>query len=66
MRLFMILVIGALVLGGVYHTQVAAYLNHVFAGTQQQAGAAPPLNGLQQLGNATNGLMTRAAGALKH
>lgn len=63
MRFFMILVLGALVLGGIYHTQVAQYLNHVFAG-MQQAGGTPALGGVQQVGKATSGLMTRAAGEL--
>lgn len=63
MRLLMLFLLGALVLGGVYHARIEHYVAGVFHGGHYSA-PMPIASGMQAVGHANNALLTGAAHAL--
>ena len=63
MRLFLFIVVVAIVLGVVYHAQIE---QHIAQASAHFAGGATLLGGVGQLGHATAGLMMRIGNALSH
>lgn len=64
MRLLIVLLLGAAILGGVYHARIEQYVRGVFEGPPVSAGTIPMLGGVRKLGQADNALLTGAAHAL--
>ena len=61
MRLFLVVVVVALVLGAIYHAQIGQRVAETSAYLSRDA---TPLGGAQQLGRATGGVMTGVGNAL--
>lgn len=64
MRLLMIFLLGAVVIGGVYHARIERYVAGIFNSAHSSA-AVPLASGMEVLGHADNALMTGAAHALR-
>lgn len=64
MRLLMLFLLGALVIGGVYHARIEHYVAHVFNGARYSA-PIPLASGMQVLGHADNALLSGTAHALR-
>lgn len=64
MKLLMLFAVAALVLGGIYHDQVAQYFAGLSSGEVRTGGVMPAAGSLQSIGNSTNNLMGHVGDAL--
>ena len=66
MKLFVLFAVAALVVGGIYHTEVSQYFNQLAeeSSDSDYGGGASVVNSMRGMGNSSNALIGGAAGAL--
>lgn len=66
MKLAVLFTIAALVLGGIYHTQIQDYFAHHNDGSSDSSGGSSYISSIKDMGNSGNSLMTGVGGSLNH
>ncbi len=64
MKLFVLFVVGALIVGGIYHTEVSQYVADLTVGPSEYGGGTSVVNSIQSTGRSQNALMGRVGSAL--
>lgn len=64
MKLFVLFAVAALVVGGIYHTEVSQYFADRAEGPSQSGGTMSPVGAIQGMGNSSNALMGKVGNAL--
>ena len=65
MKTFMLLAVAALIVGGIYHTEVSRYFADLNIGPSRSGGGTSVVNSIQGVGNSGNALMGGVGNALK-
>ena len=64
MRHFMFFAVIALIVGGIYHTEVSQYFADLTEGSSNSGGTTTVLDSIQGVGNSSNDLMRGVTNAL--
>jgi hypothetical protein len=64
MKTFALLVAAALIIGGIYHTEVSRYFAHLTARSSNSGGATSVMGSIRDMGNSGNSLMRGVGNAL--
>jgi hypothetical protein len=65
MKFFMFVLVGALVAGGIYHTEISEYFDSLGNGASGSGGGSSFAGSFSGVGNSSNGLMQGVGGGLK-
>ena len=65
MKTFMFLAVAALIVGGIYHTEVSRYVAGLDVGSSRSSGSTSVVKSIQRTGNSGNALMGGVGNALK-
>ncbi len=64
MKLLMFFTVAALIVGGIYHTEVLQYFADRTVGPSESGGGTSVVGSIQGMGNSQNALMGRVGSAL--
>jgi hypothetical protein len=64
MKFLMLLAVAALIVGGVYHTEVSRYVASLGKGSSHSASTSSVVNSFSRTGNSSNNLMNGVGNAL--
>jgi uncharacterized membrane protein len=65
MKTFMLLVVAALIAGGIYHKEVSRYFSDFNVASSRSGSGTSVVNSVQGAGNSSNALMGGVGNALK-
>lgn len=65
MKTFMLLVVAALIAGGIYHTEVSRYFSDLKVASSPSGSGTSVVNSVQGAGNSSSALMGGVGNALK-
>ncbi len=64
MKLFVLFAVAALIVGGIYHTEVSQYFADRTVGPSESGGGTSVVDSIQGMGNSQNALMGQVGSAL--
>jgi hypothetical protein len=64
MKLLVLFAVAALIVGGIYHTEVSRYFADLAGGSSKSGGATAVVDSIQGMGNSSNALMGQVGSAL--
>ena len=64
MKLLMLFTVAALIVGGIYHTEVSQYFADLTVGPSESGGGTSVVDSIQGMGNSQNALMGQVGSAL--
>lgn len=64
MKLLVLLAVAALIVGGIYHTEVSKYLADLTGGSSNSGSATSVVHSMQRMGNSSNAVMGGVGSAL--
>ena len=64
MKLFVLFAVAALIVGGIYHTEVSQYFADLTVGPSESGGGTSVVDSIQGMGNSQNTLMGKVGRAL--
>ncbi len=64
MKLFVLFAVAALIVGGIYHTEVSQYFADRTVGPSESAAGTSVVDSIQGMGNSQNALMGQVGSAL--
>lgn len=64
MKFFVLIAVAALIVGGIYRTEVSQYVADLAAEPSEYGGGTSVVNSIQDTGRSQNALMGRVGGAL--
>ena len=65
MKLFVLFAVAALIVGGIYHTEVSQYFADLTVGPSESGGGTSVVDSIQSMGNSRNTRMGKVDGALE-
>ncbi len=64
MKLFVLFAVAALIVGGIYHTEVSQYFTDRTVGPSESGGGTTVVDSIQGMGNSQKALMDQVGSAL--